>query len=122
MSGHAPSASLTPSSPARALDERPQRQAALGAELDGRDGKGGGQQRGQAGDGLLDGLDALPGDGVLGGRAAQHLQMHRGRVQRPAQVVDEPVELRRQTLAAAGVHQGRRADFTAWMPYFASLL
>jgi hypothetical protein len=52
--------------------------------------------------------------------------MNAGGVQRSAQVVEKPGQLPwqrapGQVFPGAG-HHVRRADFTAWMPYFASLL
>jgi hypothetical protein len=55
----------------------------------------------------------------------EDLEMHRQRVQRTAQIVKDPREVRGQRLSlriVGRLHQLRRADFTAWMPYFASLL
>jgi hypothetical protein len=54
------------------------------------------------------------------------LAVHDGGIERAPQVVQRTLEIdgqRRQPARRASVeHQVTRGDFTAWMPYFASLL
>ena len=66
------------------------------------------------------------GRGIAGHGALENLEVHDRRVERAAEVVQEPGELGGQRTvrgpSGRARHQVRRADFTAWMPYFASLL
>ena len=122
---------------ARGQPHRPSRSVAGGggsdAEIDGlrradleRDHVEGGRQHlGQAGELFVYRAQAVRGRRVLPHGAPEHLGVHRERVQRAAQVVEQSPEVRRERPPARIIrdgHQVRRADFTAWMPYFASLL
>ena len=60
-----------------------------------------------------------------GGVLEDEFQLEGERIQRTADVVQQAGEVGRQRPPAGilpGRHQVSRADFTAWMPYFASLL
>jgi hypothetical protein len=88
-----------------------------GTGFEGENVEGRGQHDGQPADLLLENIQAGPGADVGGTETFEDLEMHDHGVERTPQVVQEPVEVRRQRR-----HQVMRADFTAWIPYLASLL
>ena len=65
----------------------------------------------------MDRFQALQGPGVAAAQTLEDLQVHRQRVEGPTEVVQQAIQI-----VGKRAHQVMRADFTAWMPYLASLL
>ena len=110
----------------RGLHDAPQQQRPRRSHLERANGERDRQHGGQSLDFLLDTLEARGGDRIIADPVLERLQMQHRRIERAAEVVQETIEVGGQRCPPEIVRARRahviRADFTAWIPYFASLL